>query len=202
MIVPTLREVKRAETRRALSEAAFELACERGLDHLTTDDIVERAGYSRRTFANYFSGKEEAVVAAVLEVIRAGIDQAPSPPSSASDVVPWLEALARAQFTGPVLPVLDKVLTLAEAYPSLRPYLLDLQRQIRTLATTVITESLPGDDLDAHLLVGALFGAISPVFDGSIRVHHDPVPARPGSIPADRLLTRAFSLIHEGFRAP
>ena len=51
-----LRDVKREATARALAQAAFDLAVERGLDGFTTDDIVSRAGYSRRTFATPGSG--------------------------------------------------------------------------------------------------------------------------------------------------
>ena len=39
------------------------LAVERGMDGFIVDDVVQQAGYSRRTFANYFSCKEEAVAA-------------------------------------------------------------------------------------------------------------------------------------------
>ena len=56
-----LRERKKLDTRRALSDAALELAFERGLDNLTRDDIAARAGVSLRTFNNYFTNKFEAV---------------------------------------------------------------------------------------------------------------------------------------------
>jgi AcrR family transcriptional regulator len=56
-----LRERKKAATRRALHEAALRLAAERGLEHLTVEAIAEAAAVSRRTFSNYFSGKEEAL---------------------------------------------------------------------------------------------------------------------------------------------
>jgi AcrR family transcriptional regulator len=35
---------------------------ERGLDHLTVEAIADAAGVSRRTFSNYFIGKEEALL--------------------------------------------------------------------------------------------------------------------------------------------
>ncbi len=62
----SLRDIKKEKTTNDLAEAAFELAIERGLDGFVVDDIVQRAGYSRRTFANYFSCKEEAVVTVAL----------------------------------------------------------------------------------------------------------------------------------------
>src|SRR5690625_5155149 len=61
-----LRDQKKIKTANKLADAAFELALERGLDGFVVNDLVKRAGYSRRTFANYYSCKEEAVVAVVL----------------------------------------------------------------------------------------------------------------------------------------
>jgi AcrR family transcriptional regulator len=56
-----LRERKKLGTRWALSDAALELALERGLENVTREDIANRAGVSLRTFNNYFTGKYEAV---------------------------------------------------------------------------------------------------------------------------------------------
>ncbi|MGY1615416.1 TetR/AcrR family transcriptional regulator [Geodermatophilus sp. SYSU D00691] len=57
-----LRERKKLATRLALHEAALRLVAERGLEHVSVDDIAERADVSPRTFFNYFSGKDEAVL--------------------------------------------------------------------------------------------------------------------------------------------
>ena len=57
-----LRERKKLATRTALHEAALRLVAERGLDAVSIDDIADRANVSPRTFFNYFSGKEDAVL--------------------------------------------------------------------------------------------------------------------------------------------
>src|SRR6201996_1991638 len=68
-----LRERKKADTRRALSDAALHLAFERGLDNVTRDDVANLAGVSPRTFNNYFSGKYEALAYRQAERMRRSI---------------------------------------------------------------------------------------------------------------------------------
>jgi len=65
-----LRERKKLDTRRALSDAALELAFARGLDNVTRDDIAAAAGVSLRTFNNYFTNKYEAVAYRQVERMR------------------------------------------------------------------------------------------------------------------------------------
>jgi AcrR family transcriptional regulator len=56
------RERNRVETREALANAAFTLAVEHGLQEVRVPDIAGRAGVSPRTFNNYFSSREAAIV--------------------------------------------------------------------------------------------------------------------------------------------
>ena len=75
------RERKKLETHRALSTAARELALARGLDRLTVEDIADAADVSVRTFFNYFSCKEEALVGvepAVLAELGAELRERPA----------------------------------------------------------------------------------------------------------------------------
>ena len=53
-----IRERKKAETRRALVDAASELFAERGVQATTMDDIAQAAGMSRTSVFNYFGHKE------------------------------------------------------------------------------------------------------------------------------------------------
>jgi AcrR family transcriptional regulator len=56
------RERKKRETREALAAAALRLAVERGVENVSVEDISEAADVSVRTFFNYFSHKEYAIL--------------------------------------------------------------------------------------------------------------------------------------------
>ena len=58
-----MRERKKRATRDALADAALRLCVEHGVDAVTVEQVATDAGVSLRTFFNYFSSKEEAVVA-------------------------------------------------------------------------------------------------------------------------------------------
>src|SRR4029453_2767518 len=57
-----LRQRKKAETHQALARAALRLADQLGPERVTAEAIAEAAGVSPRTFFNYFSSKEDAIV--------------------------------------------------------------------------------------------------------------------------------------------
>ncbi|RVW01030.1 TetR/AcrR family transcriptional regulator [Rhodococcus spongiicola] len=89
---PGLRDRKKAATRIALSEAAARLAKERGIESVTADLIASEAGVSTRTFHNYFSSKEEAV----LHYLE-------------TQVLEWADALRQRPADEPILDSLEHV---------------------------------------------------------------------------------------------
>jgi AcrR family transcriptional regulator len=60
-----VRERKKRATREALSAAALRLAREHGPENVRVDDIAEAAGVSPRTYNNYFSSREQAIMVAL-----------------------------------------------------------------------------------------------------------------------------------------
>jgi len=70
-----LRERKKADTRRALSDAALRLALEHGFDNVTREAIASVAGVSLRTFNNYFAGKYEALAYRQTQRMRRSVEE-------------------------------------------------------------------------------------------------------------------------------
>lgn len=58
-----LREHKRRETHRRLTETGLKLFAENGYEATTLDAIAEASGIARRTFFHYFRSKEEIILA-------------------------------------------------------------------------------------------------------------------------------------------
>jgi AcrR family transcriptional regulator len=61
VLASPVRERKKRDTWRLIHGTALRLMTERGFDAVSIDDIVAAAGISRRTFFNYFAGKESVV---------------------------------------------------------------------------------------------------------------------------------------------
>jgi AcrR family transcriptional regulator len=177
-----LREAKRLETSHELARAAFDLAMERGVDDFTIDDIVDRAGYSRRTFANHYSCKEEAIAALALENVRRGIATLPETPDDVP-LLDWLVIMARHQMSTGQLSLLTQLRGLAEQSRTLQPHLSEVERQIRRAVYDEV-RIRPGHDLSPisiQILVGAVYGAITMALDGEVPLNI------PGSDPENLL---------------
>ncbi|MDN5790618.1 MAG: TetR/AcrR family transcriptional regulator, partial [Micrococcales bacterium] len=169
MTETSLRDAKRAATARALAQAAFDLARERGVDGFTIDEVASRAGYSRRTFANHYSGKEEAIVAIASQQVH---DAMSGIPHGDGPVLDWLEEVARTQLSGRLLDLLRQLRAMAQGHPSLRPHLLAVHHEIRETARQAILARV-GDGhgrIHAQLLVGAAYGALTCMLEGLVPV--------------------------------
>lgn len=204
MIKQNLRDMKKEATANALAEAAFDLALEKGLDGFIVEDVVQRAGFSRRTFANYYSCKEEAV--AMAAVIFKGADE----------VAHWIENLNEAmtpldilyqlmnlQQTGEHFMKLRQLVMLSQQTPTLEPYILSALRSLQIAAQQFISEQSLGRYPEGytHLLVGAVYGAILPLLDGSMNVLFagESAEETPNTITFEYYLDTMFSYLRKGF---
>jgi AcrR family transcriptional regulator len=81
-----LRERKKLATRLALHESALRLVAERGLEHVSVDDIAARADVSPRTFFNYFPSKDDAVLGLDPDAVQRQVRQFVDRPAGESPV--------------------------------------------------------------------------------------------------------------------
>ena len=114
-----LRDQKKIATRQALAEAAFNLAWERGVDGFVVEDIVRTAGYSRRTFANYFSCKEEAIANALTMDDYSQRDGQFAFSTENYTPLDTIELYIRGSFTINKLRRLNQLVSLSRDYPAL-----------------------------------------------------------------------------------
>ncbi|HUR01909.1 MAG TPA: helix-turn-helix domain-containing protein [Nonomuraea sp.] len=142
-----LREQKKQATREALRAAALRLALERGPDNVRVDDIAEAAGVSPRTYNNYFSSREHAIVAAVTSEREARVAAAVA---DRPDGVGLADAVIEAvvdQYTAPGEPSGDALL-LITTRPTLRDAFVDTTTAIEHPLTDAIAERL--GDTEPH----------------------------------------------------
>lgn len=155
-----LRERKKQATREALREAALRLALERGPDNVRVDDIAEAAGVSPRTYNNYFSSREQAIVAAVTaerEARVAAAVTAQPPGVRLADAV--TEAIV-AQYTDPGEPDRPALLLITTS-PTLRDALVGTAATMEHPLTDAIAERL-GDTgrQSARVLAASVAAAV------------------------------------------
>lgn len=155
-----LRERKKQATREALRTAALRLALERGPEQVRVDDIAEAAGVSPRTYNNYFSSREQAIVAAVTaerESRVAAAVLARSPDVSLSDAV--IDAVI-GQYTDPGEHARD-VLLMITTSPALRASYVDTVAMVEGPLTDALIERSGGmDRLTAQVLAASVGAAV------------------------------------------
>ena len=98
-----LRERKKQETRRTISDIATALFAQRGFDAVTISQVAEAAGVSKMTVTNYFPRKEDLVYDRAQHIISglAAAARDRHPGESLLDAVrrDYAEAMARRDVT-------------------------------------------------------------------------------------------------------
>jgi MftR C-terminal domain len=163
-----LRSIKKRMTRTLIAETALQLTVEKGLDHVTSEDIAHVAFVSPRTVSNYFSCKEEAVVAASSTLPELVEQYAHSP----SDAAPLqaLRALVTQFFATRTHEQLEQArqrLQLTESHPMLLKFQMasygQAERHLRA-AIAERTGTQVGIDLYPSLAAGATVAALRTAF--------------------------------------
>ncbi|NRQ36899.1 TetR family transcriptional regulator [Nonomuraea sp. NN258] len=163
-----LREQKKQATREALRAAALRLALERGPDNVRVDDIAEAAGVSPRTYNNYFSSREQAIVAAVTGEREARVAAAMADrPAGVGLADAVIEAIVD-QYTAPDESGRDALLLIITR-PALRDAFVETTTAIEHPLTDAIAERLGdgegegeggGDPHTARVLAASVAAAV------------------------------------------
>jgi AcrR family transcriptional regulator len=172
-----LRERKKVATRAAISHAAWTLMIRHGLDAATPEAIAEAADVSPRTFRNYFSSREEAIVdelaqryATLADKIRARPGDEPAwdsltavLPSAIPDIVGDRADLA----------VLMRVIA---EHPAMRAQLLLVTEHLTADLTQLVAERTGTDaarDLAPRMLAAAVGTGVTTAVDFWASGHTD-----------------------------
>jgi len=183
-----LRARKKQETRAALRRAALDLALRDGYDTVTVDAIAEAAHVSPRTFRNYFSSKEDAVLSLLADVERHHADTFLDRPAD-EPVLDSLEAAAiNLVATGPDLDEVMAATRMVSEHPALTAHAAAVHRRASRQVLDEIARRL-GRDPDTDLLPRLLFHAGRAVTASAVEL------LAQGADTPDA----ARDLIHEGF---
>ena len=175
-----LRERKKIATREALSAAALKLALENGLDNVRVDDIADAAGVSPRTYNNYFSSREQAVVAAITaeRAVRVARALRARPAGEPLD-----EAVTEAVVAQYAWRPNGKVLTMLTTAPRLRKEFVEAVAEIRQPLAMAIAERVGGDDkLVPDVLAAAVSSAVRVALERWVRRSDDTHAAAKGLV--------------------
>jgi AcrR family transcriptional regulator len=194
-----LRERKKLDTRRALSDAALELAFERGLENVTREDIAARAGVSVRTFSNYFTGKYDALAYRQIERVRRSLAALQERPADE----PLWEAISASLLEPLQIDGAEDVVPSPAQLAEVRKLLLAPQARMAVSKEVfadwveVIAERTGTDavrDMYPRLVVGVIGAVAEAAMDAY--VHSDP------PVPITTLLRRGFADVLAGLPVP
>ncbi|HYZ53475.1 MAG TPA: TetR family transcriptional regulator [Streptosporangiaceae bacterium] len=187
-----LRERKKRATRRALHDAALQLALERGLEHLTVEEISAAADVSVRTFFNYFSSKEQAILGD--NIFAVDEEQVAALMSDAADVLDGLYGVAMA-LAAATAPRREQVLMrwqLMERYPALLPQVFArLEEFEKVLASAVAARTGTAPDDAYPQLMAAVAGT-------GMRTAVRRWTAGHGDHPLEHHMNEVFGLLRDG----
>lgn len=154
-----LRERKKSATRAAMSDAAWFLMVEQGIDAVTPEAVADAVGLSPRTFRNYFTSREEAIVDGIVQRSGAIVQAIRARPADEPIWDSLLQVLPDAITA--IVPQRDDMVVLMRLCRD-HPALLAQHRAVferfdRLLVETIAdrTGTDPEADLAPHLLAGA-----------------------------------------------
>jgi AcrR family transcriptional regulator len=190
------RERRMRATRQSLQRAALRLMAQRGPDAVTVEEICAAAGVSPRTFFNYFTTKEQAIIdwdPQVDDYISRAVADRPAGESPLRAIRAVLgESVSDAmELTG-----WQERLLLIQAHPSLIARLAEVMTDARgALARGIAARTgLPAGHLYVELTAASAVTAI--------RTALEAWSAGPTGTDPTPLVDAAFAYLEAGFTAP
>ncbi|MEU4548356.1 TetR/AcrR family transcriptional regulator [Nonomuraea dietziae] len=157
----SLRERKKAETKRHISEVALGLFVERGFDQVTIAEVAQAADVAANTVYNYFKVKEDLVLPPVSRDRLAAIVRGRGPGQSAADAVlaTLRDELRRRDRNLGLAEGFGRFLEMMRAAPTLSARLVTLAEQmVDDLAAVLAEEAGAGPDDPMPSLVAEQLG--------------------------------------------
>jgi AcrR family transcriptional regulator len=195
-----LRALKKQMTHEAIAEAALKLTLEKGLEHVTIDEIARQAFVSPRTFSNYFSCKEEAVVAAddhYTDDVVTALQRRPADEAPLDSLRHVLVDLARSQSRQQLRAYVERV-QLEDRYPTLRPFRMAQYEQLEEALRGAVAERT-GTKVTSDLYPWLVAAAAVNIVKTTTRLWAKPAAARVRLI---EKIEDAFDQIAAGLAAP
>jgi AcrR family transcriptional regulator len=165
LVQPSLRDRKRARTRKALVDAAIELFDRDGYEETTVADIAAAADVGTRTFFNYFGSKEELLFPERDARVQATIDAITERGAHDGPTDVLLRALhdvgdASDEMTGGLAGLR---LRLIGTIPAVRGRALQIQLEAQREIAHHLVLAFPDalDEVSAAAVTGAFIGAIT-----------------------------------------
>ncbi|MGJ9372355.1 TetR/AcrR family transcriptional regulator [Nesterenkonia sp. CF4.4] len=194
-----LRELKKQMTREAIAGAALKLTLAKGLSDVTIEEIAREAFVSPRTVSNYFSSKEEAVLAAGSIGAEQILDDCDNVQSNESPLKVLCEQLSEYARENPdQLRRASQLAQLEDTNPSLRPFRVTQQVKLVQLLSERIAVHT-GTDVSTDLYPSlAASGAVSAMVTSLALWSRN-------NLPDDRLPTLiqdAFNILSAGYPHP
>jgi TetR/AcrR family transcriptional regulator, regulator of mycofactocin system len=155
-----LRERNKLRTRAEIADATLRLAADRGLEHVTVEQIAAAADIAPRTFFRYFDSKEDALLADHPERLELLRDTLTSRPSSEGPLTAVRAAIL--DVAGDLEDHRDLMLCkvrLMEDNPSLRGRSLEMMGDLERMIAEALA-ARTGADLDTDFRPYVIAGAV------------------------------------------
>jgi AcrR family transcriptional regulator len=171
-----LRELKKRETRRRISDVATELFLKRGFESVAVTEVAAAAGVSEKTVYNYFPTKESLVLdqieGQIERLIGAVRDRPKGVTPTAALVVALKEDSRRFYELIPAdqLPRIEEFSAMVRGTPALRAAWSEHRHQMVAALTQVLADDLQVDWMTPEPLVAAraLIGLVELLYDSRL----------------------------------